>query len=155
MPRRPDPELEKKKIVFMEPKGKPFTPEMRRFITKEKEVELRAKAELDHESKLRAEAEAAFLEKAAQELIEEKQPEQAKRPIYIDLPPEAPYLLTNGNVCYYPDTEYEVTKEVYDDLNSRMWCAWVNEANRLDDQTANQYKRSRNIKIGRKGTTHE
>jgi hypothetical protein len=155
MPRRPDPEQDVKKKPFLpEIKAKPLTPEMRRRVTKEKVQELRVKAELDLEDQLTKEAEDAVFEEEKQKALQSKEPTETLRPIFIDLPPEAPYLLTNGQICYYPEQEYLVTKAVYDDLNSRMWMAWVNEANRLDDHTANQYKRSRNVRISKKGTTY-
>ena len=156
MPRVPDRELEqKKKVNLPQPKAPPLTPEMRKRISKEKAEELRLKAELEMEEKLDKEAEDAYLEEVRQVVIREKRPDEALRSITIDLPPEAPYLLTNGTICYYPDEEYMVTKAVYDDLNSRMWMAWINEANRLDDRTANQYRRKLNAKISRKGVTYE
>lgn len=154
MPKIPDPEQDRKKPVPLEPKPKALTPEMRKRVTKERAVELRQKAELDIEVKLTKEAEEAYEEEMKQQALASREPKLAKRIIFIDLPPEAPYLLTNGQVCYYPDQEYEVSQEIYDDLNSRIWMAWVNEANRLDDHTANQYKRSRNARISKKGTVH-
>lgn len=149
--RPPDPELDKKTVVKFPTAAKPLTPAMRKLISSEKAEELRAKAELEHVAKLTSEAEDAYLGEMRQKVLEEKDPDAVEREIYIDLPPEAPYLLTNGVICYFPNTKYKVTKEVYDDLQSRMWCAWVNEVNRLDDKTANQYRRTINKTMSGRG----
>src|SRR6266576_590822 len=144
MPRRLDPEMDKKKSILPAEKPKPLTDEMRKLISKERDAELREEVEIAMDARLAREAEAARKEELEQEFLREKQPDRAYRKIYVDLPPEAPYILINGTRCFYPNTEYEVDKALYDTLNEIMWRSWQNEAQRLDDKTANQYRRKLN-----------
>jgi len=144
-----------KKIVDRAPMKKKLTPEMAKLVSNERKEELRLQAEVEVQAKRITEAEEAFFEEQRQLALEEADPDETLREIMIDLPSESPYILINGRDCYYPEMTYLVTKARFDVLQDQMWRAWVNEACRLDDRTANQYRRRLNARISRLGNVND
>jgi hypothetical protein len=129
----------------------PPTDEQRAMISAERRKEIEKQVELELHNEQVKQAEEAFRAQKRRELREISVPEEMLMDCYIDLPPEQSlYLMTNG-VMYVAGQTYRVTKNVYDDLRSRMWRAWWNESQRWNDTRENMYRNKLESQISSTG----
>lgn len=129
----------------------PMSDEQRARVSHERMREIEQQCELEIQVELDKAAEDAYRREARRKIRLTSVPEEQLVDVYIDLPPEqALYLLTNG-VMFVAGQTYQVTKDVYNDLRSRMWRAWWNESQRWDNTRENMYRNKLGTQINSKG----